>query len=307
MRVDRLLSIMLILKNKGKVTAKDLAEHFEVSVRTIYRDMDKISQSGVPIAGDGGKGGGYYILESYDIDNLFFNKGELQIVKTVMNSLEVVLGKNKQFNDILMKVDNAVNSSGNKQVLSINMSHFSMEEELKEYLATMSSAIAEDRLIVFEYINRNMELVKREVEPIRIEFSSGQWYLIGFCRYRKGYRKFKLVRISKLSVGEKFTRVNNPSPDELQEIFIRSYDDKLIDVTLLFDQRIGQQLSEYFHKDDISKNEDGTYIVTEKCPYDEGLFRFILGFGNNCKIISPQWLREDMKKYINKILKNYND
>ncbi|WP_458788383.1 WYL domain-containing protein, partial [Vallitalea sediminicola] len=80
---------------------------------------------------------------------------------------------------------------------------------------------------------RNMELAKREVEPIRIEFSSGQWYLSGFCRYRKDYRKFKLVRISKLRIGEKFTRINNPSSDELQEIFYKSYEHKLVEVKLL--------------------------------------------------------------------------
>lgn len=307
MRVDRLLSMILILKSKGKVTARELADHFEVSVRTIYRDMEKISQSGIPIVGDGGKGGGYYILENYDVDNLFLDIREMQTVKSIIESLNVVLGSNKQFNNILMKVNNAISTKENEEKLLMNMSHFSMEEELKEYLSIMSSSIEEDRLIAFDYVNRNMELAKRIVEPIQIEFVSGQWYLSGFCRMRNGYRKFKLVRISNLEQREQFIRVRKPTTDELKKIFQKSYENKLVKIELLFNERMGNQLSEYFYKKNITKNSDKSYTVVDYCPYEEGLFRFILGFGCNCRVIKPEKLKIDIQKYINKILDNYND
>lgn len=307
MRVDRLLSILLILSNKGKVTAEVLAEHFEVSVRTIYRDVDKISQAGIPIAAIGGKGGGFYIMENYSVDNLFFNKGEFQTLMAVMDGLKVIFGKNQQFNDIVLKFQHSYKKEeGSNDKLNINMSHFSMEDELKEYLHIMNKGIEESKLLLFHYINRNMEHSERTVEPIRIEFSSGQWYLTGYCRNKKDYRKFKLVRIRNLELGDSFLK-KFISKKELEEIFDKSYDKTSIKIKLKFTNRIGNQLTEYFLKERIKKGEDGCFIVEGYFPYEEGLIKFILGFGNECEVIEPEYLREDIKNYLKKILGKYND
>lgn len=308
MGVDRLLSIILIISNRGMVTAKELADHFEVSVRTIYRDMDKISQGGIPIAANGGSGGGYFLLDNYSVDNLHFNKGEYRTLMTVMDSLNIVFGMNQQFNDIMMKFKNKEdNEQQNSDNLRINMSHFSMGDELKSYLSIMSTAIEDSKLLVFHYINRNMEYTIRTVEPIRIEYFSGQWYLTGYCRNRNDYRKFKLVRIKNLIFGEIYQPKRLLSDDELQEIFNRSYDKNGIEVKLKFSYPIGEQLTEYFNKESIRYTEDNCFIVDDVFPYEEGLYKFLLGFGKECEVLEPDYLREDMKKYINKILGKYND
>jgi predicted DNA-binding transcriptional regulator YafY len=307
MRSDRLFSILLILSNKGRLTGRELAEHFEVSVRTIYRDLDKISEAGIPIAAVGGKAGGFYIMDNYSLDDLYLNKEEHHTLMAVLDSLNVIFGKNKQFNDIALKFQNVYKKKhDNNQQLNINMSHISMEDELKEYVFIINKGIEESKLMIFHYINRNMEFSERCVEPIRIEYIRGQWYLTGYCRNRKDYRKFKLVRIKNLRLGDGFLK-KNISAGELEEIFHKSYESKDIKIRLKFTNKIGKQLTEYFLKSNIKKSEAGDFIVEEHFPYEEGLIKFILGFGNECEVISPEYLREDTKKYLKKILEKYND
>jgi len=307
MRADRFLSILIILSQKGLVTGKELAEHFEVSLRTIYRDIEKISEAGVPIAATGGKGGGYYIMENYNLNNLFFNKKEIEPLLAVMDNLKFLFGNNQQFNDIVLKFDTLRNSEKQEyDKLSIDMSHFSMEKDLREYLFLMNKAIEDSKLLEFEYINRKMEYAKRIVEPIHIEFNSGHWYIIAFCRIRKHYRRFKLVRIRNLKLCGEFIK-KLISKVEIEKIFSKSYEENSILVTLRFSNEIGEQLSEYFSKDKIKFLENGTYIVESFFPEDEGLKKFILSFGNNCEVIAPSKLRKEMLEYIKDIYNKYNN
>lgn len=305
MRVDRLLSILLIISDKGLVTGKELAEHFEVSLRTIYRDIDKICEAGVPIASTGGKGGGYYIMENYNLDNLFLDKKEIQALMPVMDNLSFLFGRNQKFNDMILKFKN-VYEKGNVENnrLKINMSHFSMENELKEALFLIDKAIEDSRLLEFDYINRRIECSKRIAEPIQIEFICGEWYLVAFCRNRNDYRKFKLVRIRNLKLGDIFLK-RNISNEGLRKIFAEGYNEKSIKVTLKFTSRIGEQLSEYFDKESIRLEEDGNFIVEDFFPYEEGLIKHILSFGKDCEVLSPSYLREETEGYIKEMLLSY--
>lgn len=305
MRVDRLLSILLIISDKGLVTGKELAEHFEVSLRTIYRDIDKICEAGVPIASTGGKGGGYYIMENYNLDNLFLDKKEIQALMPVMDNLSFLFGRNQKFNDMILKFKN-VYEKGNVENnrLRINMSHFSMENELKEALFLIDKAIEDSRLLEFDYINRRIECSKRIAEPIQIEFICGEWYLVAFCRNRNDYRKFKLVRIRNLKLGDVFLK-RNISNEGLRKIFAEGYNEKSIKVTLKFTSRIGEQLSEYFDKESIRLEEDGNFIVEGFFPYEEGLIKHILSFGKDCEVLSPSYLREETEGYIKEMLLSY--
>jgi predicted DNA-binding transcriptional regulator YafY len=307
MRVDRLLSMLLIISNKGMVTGKELAEHFEVSIRTIYRDIDKICEAGVPIAAVGGKGGGYSIMENYNLDNLFLNRNEIRELMPLMDNMKFIFGKKQQFNDIILKFENLYKEEEIKNTkLSINMSHFSMENELKEYLFLMNKAIEESRLLEFNYINRRMEYSQRIAEPSQIAFNYGEWYLSAFCRSRNDYRKFKLVRMRNLKLGDYFTK-KDISKEELKKIFNEAYNKKSIKVVLRFTNRIGEQLKEYFPKENIKKLEDDSFIAWDLFPYEEGLIKFILGFGNDCEVVEPHYLREETKRYLKELLKKYSD
>lgn len=306
MRVDRLLSMLLIISKKGTVTGKELAEHFEVSIRTIYRDIEKLGEAGIPIASIGGKGGGYYIMENYNVDNLFLNKDEASTFMAIMNNLSFLFGKNTTFHDIVLKIENTLKQEKNTSKLDINLSHFSMENELKEYLLLLNNAIEKNKLVVFEYINRSMEYFERTVEPFQITFSAGQWYLVGFCKERNDYRRFKLVRIKNLKMGENFEKKDIPN-EEIQEIIENSYLTRGITVTLKFAHKMGEQLTEYFQKEKITKTHNNQYIVVDQFPYEEGLLKFILSFGKECEIVEPCYLRNELQEYIKTILLPYND
>jgi predicted DNA-binding transcriptional regulator YafY len=302
-----MLSIIIILSQKGLVTGKQLAEHFEVSLRTIYRDLEKIGEAGVPIASTGGTGGGYYLMKNYNLNNLFFNKKEIEPLIAVMDNLKILFGNNKEFNDITLKFETLKNSQEYiYDKLSIDMSHFSMEQELKEYLFLINKGIEDSKLLEFLYINRNMEYEERIVEPLQIEFSDGHWYIIAYCRARNDYRKFKLVRIRNLRLGENFVK-DLISIDKIKSKLSEGYEKNSISVTLKFSSDIGEQLGEYFSKDKIEVVENNFYVVKDKFPKDDGLKKFILGFGDKCEVIAPIELREEMKIYIKNIYKKYND
>ncbi|WP_068779267.1 helix-turn-helix transcriptional regulator [Paenibacillus sp. GM2] len=305
MRVDRLLSMLLIISKKGMVTGKELAEHFEVSLRTIYRDIEKLGEAGIPIASIGGKGGGYYMMENYNVDNLFLKKDEASTFMAIMNNLNFLFGNNAHFNDMVLKIENTYNREKNTDKLSINMSHFSMENELKEYLFLINQAIEENKLLVFDYCNRQMEYSERIVEPIQIAFTAGQWFLVGFCRYRDDYRRFKLVRINNLKLGDSFAQ-RDITREEIEEIFDEGYRKSSIRVTLKFSKRMGKQLTEYFQEEDIQQTEEGQYIVVDHFPYEEGLLKYILSFGQECEILEPRYLRDELRDYVKKILHLYN-
>lgn len=306
MRSDRLLSIVIIISQKGLVTGQELANHFEVSLRTIYRDIEKISEAGIPIAATGGTGGGYYLMENFSLNNLFLNKKEIGPLMAVMENLKFLFGKNQQFNDLVLKFETLHDrEQGHQENLMINMSHFSMEQELREYLFLINQAIEEQRTLEFDYINRKMDYAKRVVEPIQIVFTSGQWYVTAFCRTRDDYRRFKLVRVRNLRLGEPFAK-RSDSLQEIKKNFHDSYEKNCTRIVLKFTSRIGEQLGEYFSKETIRPQEDGTYVVEDLFPDDEGLKKFILGFGDECEVLAPVSLRTDMVEYIKKIYAKYN-
>lgn len=306
MRVNRLLSIVLIISSKGTVTAKELAEYFEVSIRTIYRDVEKIAEAGVPIAGNGGKGGGFYIMENYNLNNLFLNKSQIEEVIPIINNLKEVFGKNQQFNDIILKLENMYGKFDEEvnSKLNINISHFNMEEELKEYLYLISKAIDESLVLEFDYINRRMEYSKRYVEPIQISFSYGNWYVIAFCRDRCEYRNFKLVRMRNINLGQPFPK-KHIKIDEIKNKLEKGYNDKSIKVVLKFSIRMREHLIEHFNKDKIKVIDNNCLLVEDYFPYEEGLLKFIISFGRDCEVIEPEYLAKEVRAYLSDMYNKY--
>lgn len=302
-----MVSILLIISKKGTITGRELAEHFDVSLRTIYRDIEKMGEAGIPIASTGGKGGGFYLMENYNVNNLFLNSSEMQTLATVVNNLGFLFGKNQQFNDLVLKFESIYGKEKSEyDKFNINMSHFSMEDELKEYLFLINKAIGESKLLEFNYINRKMENMRRIAEPVSISFSGGEWYLVGFCRVKNDYRKFKLVRIRNLKIGINFVK-RDISKDEIQRIFDEGYDKNSIKVKLKFTNKIGEHLKEYFTKESVKTIGDGSFMVEDFFPHDEGLIKFILSLGKECEVIEPEYLKEETKEYLKKILCKYTD
>jgi predicted DNA-binding transcriptional regulator YafY len=306
MRLERLLSIILILSNKKIITGKELSEHFEVSLRTIYRDIEKISSAGIPISAIGGKNGGFSMMDTFNVKNYFLNNNESLFLGSLLENLSVIFGRNNYFNEIILKQKSILNKKNNSEEksLKIDLSHFNIENSLKKYFKIINEAIEECRYLSFDYTNRNLKEEKRLVEAIQISFENGNWYLISYCLDRKEYRKFKFLRMRNLEIKEKFLK-NFHNLDMIKEIFTRKYIEKSIKVELLFSKEIGNHLKEFFPEEKIAQQNDGNFLVKEFFPYEEGLIKFILGFGKNCKILKPDYLIKDFRKYLKKIEENY--
>lgn len=300
MSVDRLFSIMLILSNKGKKTAADLAERLEVSPRTIYRDIDKLSQAGIPIYSEDGRSGGYYLMEDYKVDNLYFKEDDMKPILSILKNIQNLFGDNGYLNEIINKYENTTE----KNNFTINMTNVSMIEEIKNYLHTTSMAIDNKKVVKLQYVNRRQEVEERIVEPVYISYSSGQWYINGFCRNRNDYRRFKVTRIKKLSSLD-YTFERDIDIETLKNIYRRDYNKTAIRVVLKFNPKFGPQLTEYFDKENIEEYVDGYFIAHDLCPHDEGLIKFILGFGKWCEVLEPDYLKKEIKDYLDEMVKNY--
>jgi len=300
MSVDRLFSIMLILSNKGKKTAAELAERLEVSPRTIYRDIHNLSLAGIPIYSEDGRSGGYYLMEDYKVDNLYFKEDDMKPILSILKNIQNLFGDNNYLNEIINKYE----TTNKKNNFTINMTNVSMIEEIKNYLHTASIAIDNKNIIKLQYVNRRQEVEERIIEPVYISYSSGQWYINGFCRNRNDYRRFKVTRIKKLT-SLKCTFERDIDIDTLKNIYSRDFRKTAIKVVLKFHPKFGPQLTEYFEKENIEECANGYFIAHEFCPHDEGLIKFILGFGKWCEVLEPNYLKKEIKDYLDEIVKNY--
>ena len=306
MQTDRLLSIILILMNRDMVTGRELAEHFEVSLRTIYRDIDKISRTMVPIAAEGGKGGGFYILDNYKLDKMFFSKNEIKPLLSLMRSLKDLLGRNEVFNNCITKFESFYSCEEDDGNISIDISEDSSSNKTGEFIAAINNAVDNSKCVIIDYTNRRLETDKRVIEPLKIYFFNGGWYFAGYCREREDYRQFKISRITNLRIGETFLKRDITS-EHLEILFSESFKSKSIRVTLKFSSRMINHLNEHFSEDKINIKEDGTAVISFNSPNEEGLKKFILNFGKDCEVLEPLLLRRELKEYIKELLLLYKE
>lgn len=194
MKIDRLFSILMIIINKEKITAKELSEYFQVSVRTIQRDIDTLSMSGIPIYAEIGKNGGYQLLDNYKLDMSFLNTKEAKVIKSLLGSLEQAV----PYLDI-KSVSNKFSmipsdeSEDNKIIVKLNP--LINEENFKNNIEIIAKARDSYNKINIKYIDANFKETNRIICPYTLVMMGSIWYLYGYCDLRKDFRLFKLSRI----------------------------------------------------------------------------------------------------------------
>ncbi|MDA3810475.1 MAG: YafY family protein [Spirochaetaceae bacterium] len=201
MKVERLISILMLLLNKRKLTAKELAEYFEVSVRTIQRDMDTLCSAGIPIYGDVGKYGGYQLTENYKLDRSFLTVNEMDTLVTMLKGFSDTLF-NDSIKTILEKMGGLNKTSTNLGNFQIDMTPWGADKGFLETLNHINKAIEEKRFVSFEYYDLYNNKTLRKVEPYITILKSGSWYIYGYCLLREEYRLFKISRIFELHIEQ---------------------------------------------------------------------------------------------------------
>ena len=199
MKIDRLIGIITILLGQDKVTAPELAKRFEVSRRTINRDIEDICKAGIPLITTQGYGGGISIADGYKIEKTLFTEEELQTIFTALKGVDSV-SKTPYLEKLLEKL-----SSKNKQIIAndnivIDLASFS-QTPLTEKIEVLKNAIGNKHYVSFQYYYEKGEC-KRRIEPYRLVFKWSTWYVFGYCLDKKDYRMFKLNRLWNLQLIE---------------------------------------------------------------------------------------------------------
>lgn len=294
---NRLFEIVYILMQKKKVTAKELADKFEVSTRTIYRDIEVLSGANIPIYASKGKDGGIGILDEYVLNKTILSEEEQDQILFALQGMIKVRGQDEK--DILEKLSTLFNKEINDWI-RIDLSNWSKDNMQENRFDIIKSAILNKKLIEFYYYNSNGEESRRIVEPLQIWFKDKSWYLISYCRNKEDYRIFKIARIREIkTLQEHFER---ELPKEQKE---EKYNFKNILLELEISKEMAYRVYDEFENSEISKKENGNFIVKVEYPENEWVYGYILSFGEHIKVIAPNRAKNIIKDKLEKTLKNY--
>jgi len=298
MKIDRHIGILAALSRHKKLTAPELAAMFEVSRRTINRDIDDICRAGIPVVTAQGQNGGISIMEGYNIDPSVLTREELQAVFIGLKTLDSVSRASKS--EALARKIGAAPADAADGCMSIDLSSF-YRDSLSEKIERLTQAINEKRLISFNYYYKKGEAEKL-IEPYRIMFKWYDWYVLGWCTQRRDYRMYKLRRLWELRLTETgFSPRGVPEEEEL--IGKNMADDYFI--TAVYDAAVKYKLVEEGGPGSFTVLDDGRlYTKWGFTDPDEALLRF-LGFGDRVCIIDPPEFREKIRVTAEEILNKY--
>lgn len=282
MKMERLIGILSILLQRDKVTAPELAEQFEVSRRTIQRDIESLCQAGIPIATAQGTGGGISILKGYRVDRTVLTTPEMQAILAGLQSLDSVSGTRRYAQ--LMEKLSAGSGSRDSHIL-IDLSSW-YKTSLSPKIEAIHSAIRQHLTIRFTYFSPR-ETAVRTIEPYDLVFQWSSWYVWGWCQTRQDCRLFKLNRMTDLVPGEPFTPRPAPPPDlSAERIFPAKYQ-----VTVLFDPACRWRLVEEYGPDSFTAQPDGRLRFTWGFPDADSVLSWVLTFGEGAELTEPEELR----------------
>lgn len=302
MKIDRLIGILSILLQRDRVTAAELAEKFEVSRRTIVRDIEDLCKAGIPVAASQGRGGGISVMEGFRIDRTLLSEEDMKAILTGLQSLDSV-SESKRYRRIMDKLD-AKNtaetvSAGNSIIVDLS-SWDKSAVSLK--LETVRSAAENRKRLGFMYYSPE-RTERREIEPYRLVFQWSSWYVWGFCTKRNDYRMFKLTRMTDLAVGEEFVPRDIPaySCDKLRHA------KGGIAVKVRFDSSVKWRLVDEFGAENLpsADDEDGSITLDFTWSDVPSFFSYIAGFREAAEIIAPEEYRREFSELLENMLKKY--
>lgn len=310
MKVDRLISIIMILLDKKRIGAQELADMFEVSSRTIYRDIDAINMAGIPVRSTSGVGGGFEIMQNYKVDSKVFSTADLSAILMGLSSLSHMIQGNELVN-ALAKVKSFIPADRAKDIelkanqISIDLSPWMVNRNIQPYLEIIKTALLESKLLSFEYADRFGNKTVRTAEPYQLVLKGNNWYWQGYCHIRNDFRLFKLSRISNLQLQKEYF-----SPREFQKPQL-DFTDILTTLQTNIKIRIHKSLKDrvldYCTYEHFSPDGDEHYIVRFPFIENEYNFNILFSFGDKCECLEPLHIRTEMKRRLQDIADLYKN
>lgn len=311
MKTDRLVSILVILLRKRKIRAKELAEMFEVSTRTILRDVEALNLAGIPIVTYQGANGGIGIAEGFRLDKSILTEDDMASIFTTLRGIgktlpdckhEILIGK---FKNILSTAQlKTINSKANQIV--IDPTPWGEGKALKDKNKIIRDAIKGNKEIKFDYINVYGNRTIRKVEPYSLILKNQKWYLYGYCHLRQEFRLFKLTRIDKLTVLDSTFNKKEIRPEEYPWEDEWQKPENMIALKLVFEKEMEGFIVDLTDVT-ITKRDDGKLLVDAYIPENPWIYSFILSFVDKVEVISPPHVRDELKQMANRIYNIYSN
>lgn len=300
-KVERLITIIMILLRKEIVSTTEFARLFHVSKRTILRDMETLSLSNIPIYSVNGVHGGYGMMEEYKVDKRLLSNADLENILTALGGLERIL-VSEEVGMTIKKIEAMVGPLPLNRSVQLSFYDWEGRSEMIDTLKTCQESIVKRRLLSFDYIDKNGASTKRTAEPYELHFSESSWYLIGYCLNRQGYRTFKLSRIDRLTVDE---RSFHPRDDLSAQARDTSFRPQLVKIKALISPSIQDQFIERYGRKSIESYSSEYLLATIEVPQDSTGFQFIASCGTNLRILEPQTYADDFRDFLGRMMGNY--
>jgi predicted DNA-binding transcriptional regulator YafY len=308
MKIDRLVSIIMILLDKKRIGAQELADTFEVSQRTIYRDIDTINMAGIPVRSTSGVGGGFEIMQKYKIDRKVFSTADLSAILMGLSSLSNMIRGDELIN-ALAKVKSFIPADRAKDIelkanqIYIDLSPWMGNRNIQLYLEIIKTALQESKLLSFEYADRYGNRTVRKAEPHQLVLKSSHWYWQGYCHKRDDFRLFKLSRTSNLQIQEEFFSPRDYQKPQLEFTDILATMQTTIKIRI--HKSIMDRVLDYCPYKHFLPDDDEHYIVSFPFIENEYYYHIIFSFGDKCECLEPLHIRTEMKRRIDDIAAIY--
>jgi predicted DNA-binding transcriptional regulator YafY len=311
MKIDRLLAMTLLLLNRERVSAKELAERFEVSTKTIYRDMDTLSQSGIPIVAHQGTSGGFEMMEQYTIARQFLTLNEIVAMVAAVKGIATVMDDH-MFSTLLEKVKALLSKIDRKDVeqqgtgMIFDFNPWGQSSVARDKVNTLRQAIEETRKVAIQYMNMNGIESERVVEPSALILKGNLWYLHAYCELRGDFRVFRLSRILDLQLlTQRYERRKMPSLDGYRwdSEWSKEVQREMI---FVFDPKVRYRLIDTFHPDLVTLLENGSIQVKGPFTVDEWLYGMLLSYGDLVTVEQPAIVAEEIVIRAHKIIERYS-
>ncbi len=279
---SRLFKMLYYLLDRKRATAPELAAEFEVSTRTVYRDVEALSSAGIPIYAEPGRNGGIYLLQDFVLDRAILSENERQEILTAMQSIFATGYTGGK--EMLTKLS-ALFNINTRNWLEVDFSRWGKDTYDHSKFENLKTAVIQCREIKIVYENTNGKRSKRIVQPLKISYKSKEWYLKAFCMEKQDFRIFKLNRILKLELLEN-TFVPKPYPDK-ENPLPQTYPQ----IVLLFSKEMAYRVYDEFDTTEIKYQQNGDLLVCAEMPVDAWLVGYLLSFGAQVEVIEPKYLK----------------
>ncbi|MDO5111831.1 MAG: YafY family protein [Clostridia bacterium] len=308
MKVDRLVSMIMLLLEKERISARELADRFEVSPRTIYRDIDAINMAGIPVRSTSGVGGGFEIMREYKVDRKVFSTADLAAILMGLSNLSSMIRGDELVN-ALAKVKSFIPADRAKDIevranqIYVDVSPWMGNGNTRAYLEIIKTALQESRLLSFAYVAHHGNRSARTAEPYQLVLKSGHWYLQGYCHERKDFRLFKLSRIADLQMKEETFTPRDYQKPTLD--FSESLEALQTKIKLRIHRSVMDRVLDFCAYEHLSPDGDAHYIVSLPFIENDYYYDMLLSLGDRCECLAPPPVREEMKRRIQAIAALY--